>query len=96
MDLDKNVFFQSKRSRFFAAKMKPMENTDKLIGRERECEELRWAMDSNRSELVILYGRRRIGRLSLCASSSTTPIVSILWVRTSRRKTFSCRTLEMR
>ena len=42
-----------------------MENTDKLIGRERECEELRWAMDSNRSELVILYGRRRIGKTFL-------------------------------
>lgn len=65
MDLDKNVFFQSKRSRIFAAKMKPMENTDKLIGRERECEELRWAMESNRSELVILYGRRRIGKTFL-------------------------------
>ena len=38
---------------------------DKLIGRERECEELRWAMKSQRSELVVMYGRRRIGKTFL-------------------------------
>ncbi|MBO7629911.1 MAG: AAA family ATPase, partial [Bacteroidales bacterium] len=38
---------------------------DKLIGRERECEELDWAMKSGRSELVILYGRRRVGKTFL-------------------------------
>lgn len=38
---------------------------DKLIGRERECEELKWALDSNRSELVVMYGRRRIGKTFL-------------------------------
>ena len=31
---------------------------DKLIGRQRECEELKWAVDSRRSELVVMYGRR--------------------------------------
>ena len=41
---------------------------ERLIGRERECEELRWAMDSNRSELVMLYGRRRIGKTFLVRS----------------------------
>lgn len=38
---------------------------DKLIGRERECEELEWAVKSQRSELVILYGRRRVGKTFL-------------------------------
>lgn len=38
---------------------------DKLIGRKREIEELQWAMDSHRSEFVILYGRRRIGKTFL-------------------------------
>ena len=38
---------------------------DKLIGRERECEELKWALDSGRSELVVMYGRRRIGKTFL-------------------------------
>ena len=38
---------------------------DKLIGRERECEELRWALESQRSEFVVMYGRRRIGKTFL-------------------------------
>ena len=38
---------------------------DKLIGRERECEELQWALNSNRSELVVMYGRRRVGKTFL-------------------------------
>ncbi|MBR6371830.1 MAG: ATP-binding protein [Victivallales bacterium] len=38
---------------------------EKLIGRHRECEELRRAMASPRSEFVILYGRRRIGKTFL-------------------------------
>lgn len=38
---------------------------DKLIGRERECEELKWALDSKRSEMVVLYGRRRVGKTFL-------------------------------
>ena len=38
---------------------------EKLIGRKQECEELKWAMESNRSELIILYGRRRIGKTFL-------------------------------
>ena len=42
-----------------------MELSDKLIGRERECEELQWALDSQRSEFVVLYGRRRIGKTFL-------------------------------
>ena len=42
-----------------------MEKTERLIGRERECEELKWAYESKRSELVILYGRRRIGKTFL-------------------------------
>lgn len=42
-----------------------MDKADKLIGRERECEELKWALDSHRSELVVLYGRRRVGKTFL-------------------------------
>ena len=42
-----------------------MENIDKLIGRKREWEELEWAVQSNRSELVVMYGRRRIGKTFL-------------------------------
>ena len=38
---------------------------DKLIGRRFECEELERAVNSNRSEFVILYGRRRIGKTFL-------------------------------
>ena len=39
--------------------------TEKLIGRERECAELQRCMTSDRSELVIIYGRRRIGKTFL-------------------------------
>lgn len=38
---------------------------DKLIGRKRECEELKWALESNRSELIVMYGRRRVGKTFL-------------------------------
>lgn len=41
---------------------------EKLIGRERECEELKWAKNSQRSEFVVLYGRRRIGKTFLVRS----------------------------
>ena len=33
-----------------------------LIGRQRELAELEWAVKSERSEFVILYGRRRVGK----------------------------------
>ena len=38
---------------------------DKLISRKRECDELQRCLDSDRSELVIVYGRRRIGKTYL-------------------------------
>ena len=38
---------------------------DRLIGRERECEELKWALESQRSEFIMMYGRRRIGKTFL-------------------------------
>ena len=38
---------------------------DKLISRKRECEELQRCLDSDRSELVIISGRRRIGKTYL-------------------------------
>ncbi len=36
-----------------------------LISRERECSEIQRCLDSNRSELIIVYGRRRIGKTYL-------------------------------
>ena len=41
-----------------------MENS-KIIGRQREMAELKRCLDSNRSELVIVYGRRRVGKTFL-------------------------------
>lgn len=41
---------------------------EKLIGRARECAELQWALDSQHSELIIIYGRRRIGKTFLIRS----------------------------
>lgn len=41
---------------------------EQIIGRHRELKELQWAMESQRSELIILYGRRRIGKTFLVRS----------------------------
>lgn len=41
---------------------------EKLVGRKRESQELEWALRSNRSELIILKGRRRIGKTFLVRS----------------------------
>ncbi|MCC8118745.1 MAG: ATP-binding protein [Bacteroidales bacterium] len=38
---------------------------DKLIGRKKECEELQRCIESDRSELVVVYGRRRVGKTFL-------------------------------
>lgn len=38
---------------------------NKLIGREKECAELKRCYDSDRSEFVIVYGRRRVGKTFL-------------------------------
>ena len=38
---------------------------DTLIGRKREMEELERCMNSERSEFVVIYGRRRIGKTFL-------------------------------
>ena len=40
-------------------------NTPKIIAREAEMAELRRCYDSNRSEFVIVYGRRRVGKTFL-------------------------------
>lgn len=37
----------------------------KLVGREREIQELKRCVESDRSELVVVYGRRRIGKTFL-------------------------------
>ena len=37
----------------------------KIIGRETEMAELRRCMESDRSEFVIVYGRRRVGKTFL-------------------------------
>ena len=36
-----------------------------IIGRDREMAELQRCLDSDRSELVIVYGRRRVGKTYL-------------------------------
>lgn len=41
---------------------------EKLVGRKKEYQELEWAMQSNRSELILLKGRRRIGKTFLIRS----------------------------
>lgn len=41
---------------------------EKLVGRKKEWQELEWAMQSNRSELIMLKGRRRIGKTFLIRS----------------------------
>lgn len=41
---------------------------EKLVGRKKELQELDWAMRSGRSELIILKGRRRIGKTFLVRS----------------------------
>ena len=41
---------------------------EQIIGRHKELKELQWAMESKRSELIILYGRRRIGKTFLVRS----------------------------
>ena len=41
---------------------------EKIVGRKKEMQELEWAMQSHRSELIILKGRRRIGKTFLVRS----------------------------
>ena len=38
---------------------------DKLVSRDRECDELLRCLESDRSEFVIISGRRRIGKTYL-------------------------------
>lgn len=38
---------------------------DKLVSRDRECDELQRCLESDRSEFVIISGRRRIGKTYL-------------------------------
>ena len=45
---------------------------DKLIGRHKEQLILKNCLESGRSEFVVIYGRRRIGKTFLCVVSSTT------------------------
>lgn len=41
---------------------------EKLVGRKKEMQELDWAMQSGKSELILLKGRRRIGKTFLVRS----------------------------
>ena len=49
----------------FASKMKIYMENRNIIGREKEKSELQRCLDSDRSELVIVYGRRRVGKTFL-------------------------------
>lgn len=65
LDLDKKLIIGLKKCCRFASKLRQMIKEEKLIGRQREWVELQWALDSNRSEFVVMYGRRRIGKTFL-------------------------------
>ena len=65
LDLDKNCFLFLEICCNFATNLQQMGNEDKLIGRKREWEELEWAVNSHRSEFIIMYGRRRVGKTFL-------------------------------
>ena len=43
-------------------------STNKLIGRQREIAELQRCFMSDKSEFVIVYGRRRVGKTYLVVS----------------------------
>lgn len=47
---------------------KKIDCMEKLVGRKKEIQELEWAMQSRRSELIILKGRRRVGKTFLIRS----------------------------
>lgn len=49
----------------FCTKIQCCMKRGKIIGREREMTELQRSMDSDRSEFVIVYGRRRVGKTYL-------------------------------
>ena len=46
-------------------KTKSMPEQEIIIGREKEMSALQHCLDSKRSELVIVYGRRRVGKTFL-------------------------------
>ena len=52
----------------FATNSRTADIMEKLIGRKKELQELDWAMQSHKSELVILKGRRRVGKTFLVRS----------------------------
>ena len=62
------VYFQAKFKKKLVSlhqqKIEGMENRN-IIGREKEMAELQRCLDSDRSELVIVYGRRRVGKTYL-------------------------------
>ena len=39
--------------------------TEKLIGRQKEIAQLQKCMDANQAQLIIVYGRRRVGKTFL-------------------------------
>ena len=56
-----------------------MGTSNKLVGRERECLELDRVIESDRSEFVIVYGRRREARPSLLTNTIKVPMTLHLW-----------------
>ena len=52
----------------FAPENQTLNNMEHLIGRQSELNELQNAVDSKRSEFIILYGRRRVGKTFLVRS----------------------------
>lgn len=56
-----------------------MASENMLVGRERECNELRRVMESDRSEFVIVYGRRRVGKHSSLTNTIRESMTLPLW-----------------
>ena len=67
--------------RNFASKHESM---DKLIGRDKEHAELERCLNSDRSELVIVYGRRRIGKTFLIEEFFDRELISYMSVLMER------------
>ena len=53
---------------YFCNKFQTIMSTNKLIGRQREIAELQRCFMSDKSEFVIVYGRRRVGKTYLVVS----------------------------
>jgi Predicted ATPase (AAA+ superfamily) len=64
-----------------------------IIGRKFEMSELQRSVESDRSEFVIVYGRRRVGKTYLVDTFFNGTYDFTLWAVTSSPRTSNCVTL---